>query len=153
MTFKRRLFWILTMAALLILTSGCSSTHLRPIEVELARDGTGLLKASGQKINGYKLHGAEHTDFDGWAKLTHQDSLSFWSTKAVDESTLGYDGVEDLTKDFIHISGPIFGITEINTLDVVEPSTGKTVLAIIAAPFAFVAILVVVWLVTTGGDL
>jgi len=150
MNTTRRLFWLLTISSFLLLTSGCSSTHLRTVSAEMARDGTGLYKSSGQKIIGYQLHGGNQKSFDGWAKVSNQDSLSFWSINIVHESSLTESDIEDNAQDLIPVDGPVFAITEVNTLNVVEPNGTKTVFAVILLPVAFVAVVVVIAVIADG---
>lgn len=142
MNTPRQLFWFNTLFAFLIFSSGCTSTHLRPIDVEIQRDGTGLTKKSGQKINGYDLLDGTHADYNGWARLTGQDSLSFWKSKYIPESNIDDEGIIDATQEKIRTSGPVIAIAAIKYLEVVESSPGKTVLAVIAAPFVLVITIV-----------
>ena len=150
MTTIRRLFWLVSISSFLLLTSGCSSTHLRTVSAEFARDGTGLHNSSGQKISGYQLHDGPQTSFQGWAKVTDQDSLSFWSTKIVLESSLAEYDIEDEAREMVPVDGPVFAISAVKTLNVVESNTTKTVFAVILMPLAFVVTVVIIAVIADG---
>ena len=49
----RRGVALLTCVALILTLPACSSTKQVPIEKEMARTNTGLMKASGQRVHGY----------------------------------------------------------------------------------------------------
>lgn len=108
---ERRIFWLLTMASFLVLTSGCASSNWRDIEDEIQRDGTGLHQESGQKVDGYKLKYEDPVRYKGFARVVDQDSLSLWTKD----------------HDYNVILGPVFSLVDIDRLDVVQTSTSKTV--------------------------
>jgi len=116
----RRFIWILSMAAFLVVTSGCSTTNLKRIEEELARDGTGLHKEGGQAVEGYVLHDGTRAAFKGRARLADQDSLAFW--KEDNSGEVGNQG----TKKNIKVYGPVFALKAVRALDIKETSVSGT---------------------------
>lgn len=128
MTSGRRLIWILTLAAFLIMTSGCASSHWRNIEDEIQRDGTGLHEASGQKVEGFQLQDSEPSNYKGWARIVDQDSLSLWTKDS----------------DYKVILGPVYSMDTVDRLDVVQTSTSKTVfyvVGLVALAFGVAAVI------------
>jgi len=116
------------MAAFLIMTSGCASSHWRNIEDEMERDGTGLLDVSGQKVDGFKLQGGEPIRYKGRARIVDQDSLSLWTKDA----------------EYKVMLGPVYSLAAVDRLDVVQSSTSKTVFyvaGLVALAFGVAAII------------
>ena len=121
-----RLFWILTMGAFLVMSSGCARTSLRRVEDEIARGGSGIHKEKGQGIDGYLLHDGTMTEYKGWVRLVEQDSLAFWSEGYSDEVS------RQGTKKKIKVSGPVFELKAVKAIDVRETRAAGTALLIIA---------------------
>ena len=115
MTTRRRIFWLLSMGAFLVVTSGCASSHWRNIEDEIQRKGTGLKKETGQKVDGFQLQGSEPSKYKGWARIVDQDSLSLWTKDT----------------DYKVMLGPVYSMDTVDRLDVVQTSTSKTVLYVV----------------------
>ena len=126
MTTGTRLFWILAMAAFLVMTSGCAQTSLRRVEEEIERNGTGIHKEKGQKVEGYLLNDGTMEEYKGRVRLAEQDSLAFWSEGYSDE--VSRQGV----KKKIKIPGPVFALKAVKALDVRETRAAGTALLVVA---------------------
>lgn len=133
MTSGKRFIWILTMAAFLVMTSGCASTNLRRIDEEITRNGTGIHKEEGQSIEGYLLQDGTREEYKGRVRLAERDTLIFWGEEGTGEKTSQGEGMEML--------GPVFPITAVKALDVKEKRVGMTVL-LVAGVIAVVGIVV-----------
>ncbi|MBE0565333.1 MAG: hypothetical protein IH621_05185 [Krumholzibacteria bacterium] len=118
----------MTLTAFLVTTTGCGGTHLRPIDEELARDGTGLRKDSGQRIDGYVLSGGVVHEYDGRVRLAGSDSLAFWTEEASGETNLSG------SRTRVKVPGPVVPVTAVEALNVAGS----------ASPFLFVGIGLVV---------
>lgn len=131
----RQLFWILTLFTFLVMTSGCARTSLRRVEDEIARNGTGIHKEKGQKVEGYLLNDGTMSEYKGWVRIAEQDSLAFWSEGYSDEvSSRG-------TKKKIKVSGPVFALKAVKALDVRETRAAGTALLVVAGVIVVVGII------------
>jgi hypothetical protein len=120
----KRYFWILTLVAFSVMTSGCSRRTLRLVDDELARDGSGLHQGKGQAIEGYLLNDGVRKQYKGRVRLADQDSLKFWSEVVSDQ--VGHQG----TREKIQVPGPVYALAAVKALDMKETSIGKTSLLV-----------------------
>jgi hypothetical protein len=114
MTPEKRYFWILTLFTFLVMTSGCARTIQRYVEDEIVREGTGIYTEKGQSVRGYLLQDGTWEDYQGWVRVSSQDSLAFWSES--DSEEMGHQGV----KKKIKVSGPVYALTAVKALELVE---------------------------------
>lgn len=132
----RRIIWILTLVTFLVVTSGCARTSLRSVEDEIARGGTGIHKEKGQSVRGYLLDDDTMVEYKGRVRIIEQDSLAFWSEGYSEE--VSHQGV----KKKIKIPGPVFAISVVKALNVMEARTGRSVLLGFAVFFVGLSIAV-----------
>ena len=121
MTIHQRTWWLISMLAFLLSTSGCATSNLQPVNMEIGRDGTDLNNESGQRINGYLLLDGTKVEYKGWAKIAGEDSIRFWSNEAVGEP--GDKGFVDM----VDVPGPVYALDSVVALDVVSESAGAGV--------------------------
>ena len=106
------MFRLLALATILAMVGGCAGVPLRPVDVELAREGTGLRDESGQRIAGYLLFDATEHEYKGQVRLVGSDSLAFWTKQPAD--------------------GPTLALTSVAALRVVDSSGGAGEVVVIA---------------------
>jgi hypothetical protein len=130
MTEYRRIFWIITLPAILITATGCATNNWHTINEELSRDGSGLQKESGQAITGYQLNNGPRDSYKGWVGLAAQDSTAWWDKELVFWKK----------NSGILVPGPIYSLDKVQALKVHESNSEMTVLLVVAITVAFVAI-------------
>lgn len=140
MTANRRFFWILTLFAFLVTANGCATSRWLSVNEELERDGSGLLKESGQAITAYQLNDGPNVDFKGRVKIAAPDSLFFWSTEYVKGYSKGGKWVPEAR---FKVLGPIYSLDTVKALKVTRSSPGKTIPLVIFVSAALVALVVV----------
>ncbi|MBE0565335.1 MAG: hypothetical protein IH621_05195 [Krumholzibacteria bacterium] len=77
-----RTFRLLALTTILVLTGGCAQSTLVMVADEFAREDTDIRRKSGQRIDGYQLHGDDEVVFEGRARTVGQDSLVLLSGKS-----------------------------------------------------------------------
>ena len=118
----RKSFCLVALASYLVLTTGCGGTHLRPIDEEIARGGTGLRDDTGQRIDGYVLSDGVAHEYDGRVRLAGSDSLAFWTEAASGEANLSGSRAR------VPVPGPVLPLAMVEALQVVE--SGNTFLIV-----------------------
>jgi hypothetical protein len=115
----KRLFWILTMGAFLVMSSGCTQTRLKLVESEIGQMDSELHTEKGKKIEGYRLRNGTAVEFKGRVHLAGQDSLRFWLEK--DSGGVGYG----------YGSGPVFETGDVIALEVQESDVVSTLFLLV----------------------
>ena len=121
MTIRRRSWWLFSMLAFSLSASGCATSNLQSVNLEIDRDGSDLNNGSGQRINGYLLLDGTKVEYKGWAKIAGEDSIRFWSNGGVRLS--GDKGFVEMTD----VPGPVYALDSVVALDIVSESAGAEV--------------------------
>lgn len=135
MPITQRLVWLMTMGIFLLVTSGCATTNLRKLDEEMARNGTGIHKESGQNIEGYMLVDGTWEEYKGWVRAAGQDSLKFWSQRAIGEPD--DDGYQETVREW----GPVLARTTVAALDVHSANAAATVLLVVFGGLVAIAVI------------